>query len=105
VAVKAIFAFAPAVILDDASFIGFDRIDLEPLGPAALAAALKETVAEYAKAYAFQPNGAHHTLITRHLLERYFPSPRLFIKAGVEALDLLRLYPAEDPDMVLGDSK
>src|SRR5262249_53287919 len=46
VAVMAIFAFAPAVILDDASFIDFDRIDLEPLGPAALAAALKETSTE-----------------------------------------------------------
>jgi len=104
VAVKAIFAFAPAVILDDTSFIDFDRIDLEPLGPAALAAALKETAMEYAKAYAFQPNGAHHTLIARHLLGHHFPSPRLFIKAGVEALDLLRLYPAEDPRRVLGDS-
>src|SRR5215471_2987519 len=92
VAVKAIFAFAPAVILDDASFIDFDRIDLEPLGPAALAAALKETSTEYAKAYAFRPNVSHHTLIAHHLLDHHFPSPRLFIKAGVEALDLLRLY-------------
>jgi hypothetical protein len=104
VAVKAIFAFAPAVILGDASFVDFDRIELEPLGPTALAAALKETATEYAKAYAFRPNGAHHALIARCLLARHFPSPRLFIKAGVEALDLLRLYPAEDPRVVLGDS-
>ncbi len=104
VAVKAIFAFAPAVILDDASFVDFDRIEIEPLGSAVLAAALKETATEYAKAYAFQLNGTHHALITRRLLEGRFPSPRLFIKAGVEALDLLRLYPAEDPRVVLGDS-
>jgi energy-coupling factor transporter ATP-binding protein EcfA2 len=100
VAVKAIFAFAPAVILDDASFVDFDRIEIEPLG----SAALKETATEYAKAYAFQLNGTHHALITRRLLECRFSSPRLFIKAGVEALDLLRLYPAEDPRVVLGDS-
>lgn len=104
VPLKAIFAFAPAAILDEAGFINFDRIELAPLGTAALAATLKETITEYAKAYAFQLSAAHLTLIASHLRTRHFPSPRLFIKAGVEALDLLRLYPADDPRIVLGDA-
>jgi energy-coupling factor transporter ATP-binding protein EcfA2 len=79
VAVKTIFTFAPAVILDDPNFVEFDRIAIEPLESAALAAALNETATEYAKAYAFQSNGTHCALITRCLLERHFPSPRLFI--------------------------
>ena len=103
-AVKAIFAFAPAVILDDASFVEFDRLEIEPLTSAALADALKETATEYAKAYTFQPPGTHQALLAHCLLERHFPSPRLFIKAGVEALDLLRLYPDTDPHLVLGDA-
>ena len=101
VPLKLVFAFAPSTLTDEPALTKFERLDLEPLGTSALADALKEVTVQYTSAHGFKPRPEHRAVLVRALKALNIDLTRTFLKASIEALDLLRLYPKEDPAELL----
>jgi len=96
---KLLFAFAQPPIIDD-ELAAPRRIDLEPVSDHALRRAFRALCRLYEDAYNMRLTGLAPDLVFEHISDDDCRT-RLFIKATVEALDLLRLHPGKKAAEIL----